>query len=115
MSLNQRLAVKNRILSLISVCYQWRTWILGYFVSLIDISERKKAEAAVKWSEEKFEIHVGNMYRRVQYYMRYDSGLQPGSRYLKPMRSEAITGIPVKEFIGKTNREVAGCRSILAV
>jgi PAS domain S-box-containing protein len=73
----------------------------GYFASIFtDITEIKKAEEALKEINENLKSLTNNIDSVL---MRYNKDLKVV--YLSP-KSEEFTGIPVEEFIGKTNREV---------
>jgi len=65
-----------------------------------DITERKQLENALRRSAERYKSLAANV---PSILMRYDKNLRVV--YLSP-RSAEITGMPVKDFIGKTNREV---------
>jgi PAS domain S-box-containing protein len=65
-----------------------------------DITERKRAEEALRESEARFKSLAENVSSVL---MRYDRQLRVV--YLSPLAA-AVTGIPVDAFIGKTNREV---------
>ncbi len=74
--------------------------ITGVVLVFRDITERKKIERELIESEQQSKSMAENI---PSVLMRYDRNCRVV--YLSHA-SEAITGIPVKEFIGKTNREV---------
>jgi PAS domain S-box-containing protein len=68
--------------------------------AIIEAMMRKQVEEALKENEARFRSLTENI---PSVFMRYDKNLRVV--YLSP-QSEAITGIPIKDFIGRTNREV---------
>ena len=73
----------------------------GYFVTLFeDITERKKAEEALKDSEAKFKTLAENAPDAI---MRFDRNLRV--LYLNP-QDLAATGKTLEDFLGKTNEEM---------
>lgn len=71
-----------------------------------DITERKRTEDALRLSETRLKSLAENV---PSVLMRYDRQLRVV--YLSP-QSEAITGIPVAQFLGKTNAEVGMPRDL---
>jgi PAS domain S-box-containing protein len=69
-------------------------------VAVNDITERKKAEAMLRESEEKFRAIVENT---SDYIMRYD---RHGRHSYGNPSTLAVSGFTLKEFIGKTHREL---------
>ena len=69
-------------------------------VNFHEITERKKAEEALKEREEEYRAVVDNS---VDYFMRYDREFR--HIYANPVAMEA-TGLAPEEYIGKTHREM---------
>ncbi len=72
---------------------------LGIRASNRDITERKRAEEALRESKERYRSLTTNV---PSVLMRYDKNLR--ILFLSP-KAEEITGVPIHQFIGKTNRE----------
>jgi PAS domain S-box-containing protein len=72
----------------------------GCLASFMDITERKKAEEALRQSERKFKSLAENAPDVI---MRFDTNLRV--LYLNPQVESAI-GIPAESFLGKTNEEM---------
>ena len=72
----------------------------GVCATVLDITEREQAEQALRESEERFRAFAENSPDTI---MRFDSECR--HLYVNPV-TERQTGIPAKEFIGKTHVEM---------
>ncbi len=74
--------------------------VVGLTLFIIDVTDRKQAEWALRESEEQYRAVADNI---SDYIMRYD---KEGRHIYANRAALEVTGLPVEEYIGKTHREM---------